>query len=138
MIISDGQWTVLKPALDAARDRGQGGRPLGEERRTIEAIAWRMRNGARWRAVPAELGPWWKAAQLHIRWSRAGVWQRLFRLLRDAGRAELAEVFLDGSSIRAHHKAAGAKGGRSGTALAARAAAGARSCASPATAAAGR
>ena len=138
MIISDERWTVLKPALDAARDRGQGGRPLAEERRTVEAIAWRMRNGARWRAVPAELGPWWKAAQLHIRWSRAGVWQRLFRLLRDAGRAELAEVFLDGSSIRAHHKAAGAKGGRSGTASVVRAAAGARSCASPATAAAGR
>ena len=111
---------------------------MGEARRTIEAIAWRMRNGARWRAVPRELGPWWKAAQLHIRWSRAGVWQRLFLLLRDAGRAELAEIFLDGSSIRAHQKAAGAKGGRSGTASAARVAAGARSCAWPATAAAGR
>ena len=56
-VLSDAQWAVLKPALDAARDRGQGGRPLTAERRTVEAIAWRVRNGARWRAVPADLGP---------------------------------------------------------------------------------
>jgi transposase len=82
----------------------------GEERRTVEAIAWRMRNGAGWRSVPAELGPWWKAAQPPIRWSRTRVWERLFAELRDAGRPELGEVFLDGSSVRAHQKAAGARG----------------------------
>jgi transposase len=45
-IMNASQWAVLKPALDAARDRGRGGRPLGEERRTVEAIAWPMRIGA--------------------------------------------------------------------------------------------
>ena len=68
---------------------------------------WRLRNGARWRAVPAEYGPWWRPAQLHIRRSEAGVWERLFAYLRDAGRPELADVFLDVTVVRAHHKAAG-------------------------------
>jgi transposase len=118
-ILSDGEWTRLKAALDVARSGT--GRPLEEERKTVEAVIWRQRNGAKWRAVPAELGPWWKAAQLHIRWSRSGVWERLFAMLRDAGQPELGEVFLEGTNVRAHHKAAGAKGRRHCTPSAARA-----------------
>ena len=39
------------------------------------------------------------------------MWERAFAVLRDAGQPELGEVFLDGTNVRAHHKAAGAKGG---------------------------
>lgn len=108
-VLSDVQWAELKAVLDTVRS-GEG-RRFADERRTIEAVIWRARNGARWRAVPAELGPWWRAAQLHIRWSQKGTWARLFAALRQAGRPDLAEVFLDATSVRAHHKAAGAKGG---------------------------
>jgi transposase len=108
-VLSDDEWARLKAALDAARSGT--GRPFPDERRTVEAVVWRRRNGAKWRAVPPELGPWWKAAQLHIRRSRLGVWERAFAHLRDGGRPELGEVFLDGTSVRAHQKAAGAKGG---------------------------
>lgn len=108
-VLSDGEWARLKAALDAVRSGT--GRPFPDERRTVEAVVWRQRNGAKWRAVPPELGPWWKAAQLHIRWSRAGVWERAFAWLRERGRPDLGEVFLDGTSVRAHQKAAGAKGG---------------------------
>ncbi len=54
-------------------------------RRTVEAIVWRHANGAKSRAVPAELGPWWAAAQTFTRWSRLSVWKRLLGLA--AGRA---------------------------------------------------
>ncbi len=120
-VLSNGEWARLKAALDAARSGT--GRPFPDERRTVEAVVWRQRNGAKWRSVPAALGPWWKAAQLHIRWSRGGVWERAFAALRDAGAPDLGEVFLDGTSVRAHHKAAGAKGGRRRRPSAARAAA---------------
>lgn len=62
--------------------------------------------------MPPEFGPWWIAAQLFIRWSKLGVWQRLFDNVKDGDQA-LGMVFLDGTTIRAHHKAAGAakKGG---------------------------
>src|SRR3954470_14867889 len=107
MVLTDEQWVALKAALDAVRPGT--GRPLRDERRTVEGVVWRPRNGARWRSVPAEYGPWWRPAQLHIRWSRTGVWARLFAHLRDAGRPELADVFVDGTVVRAHQKAAGAR-----------------------------
>ncbi len=119
-ILSDDEWARLKAALDAARSGT--GHPFPDERRTVEAVIWRQRNGAQWRAVPSELGPWWKAAQLHIRWSRLGVWERAFAALRAAGRPDLGEIFLDGTAIRAHQKAAGAKGGPRPTRLGDRAA----------------
>ncbi len=135
-VLSESEWVRLKAALDAARSGT--GRRFPDERRTVEAVVWRQRNGAKWRAVPAELGPWWKAAQLHIRWSRLGVWERAFAHLRDAGRPELGEVFLDGTSVRAHQKAAGAKGGRHRKLSDARAAAMGRKPARSATRRAGR
>ena len=106
--LTDDEWALLKVALDEARSGT--GRPLRDERRVVEGVIWRLRNGAKWRSVPDRFGPWWRAAQLHIRWSKAGVWERAFAHLRDEGRAGLAEVFLDGTSIRAHQKASGAKG----------------------------
>ena len=47
------------------------------------------------------------AAQTLIRWSRLGVWERLLALVQERG-IGLGMTFLDGTSIRAHAKAAGA------------------------------
>ncbi len=47
------------------------------------------------------------AAQTFIRWARLGVWEQLLRLVQERGVA-LGLIFLDGTSIRAHQKAAGA------------------------------
>jgi transposase len=86
--------------------------PPSNLRRTVEAITWRCQNGAKWRAIPAELGPWWMAAQTVIRWARLGVWERLLELAQARG-IQLGMTFLDGTNIRAHAKAAGTakKGG---------------------------
>jgi transposase len=96
---------VLRPLIEAVRPRGKTAHR--DLRRTIEAILWRHRNGAKWRSIPAGLGPWWGAAQTFIRWARRGVWERLLELVQDA-RVSFGMVFLDGTSVRAHQKAAGA------------------------------
>ena len=104
-MLSDAQWAVLEPLVEACRPQGKT--PPQDLRRTLAAILWRPENGAKWRAVPAELGPWWRAAQVFIRWARAGVWERLLSLVQERG-VQLGMVFLDGTSVRAHQKAAGA------------------------------
>jgi transposase len=99
------------PCIKRRRDtsvRPRGKTPPKELRRTISAILWRHQNGAKWRSIPAELGPWWLAAQLFIRWAKQGVWERLLDLLQQRDIA-LGMSFIDGTNIRAHHKAAGAE-----------------------------
>jgi len=70
--------------------------------------SWGHENGAKWRSLPSEFGPWWMAAQTFIRWSRLGVWERLLALVRGRRGVALGMAFLDGTSVRAHQKAAGA------------------------------
>jgi len=111
-VLSDAEWAALSPLIEAVRPRGKT-EPL-ELRRTVEAIIWRHENGAKWRAIPAELGPWWMAAQCYNRWFHLGVWERLLALAQERGDgAAFGMAFLDGSNIRAHRCAAGAakKGG---------------------------
>jgi transposase len=105
VVLSDDQWAVLEALIDECRPRGKT-EPVAL-RETMEAMVWRHQNGAKWRSVPPDLVPWWRAAQTFIRWNHLGVWERLLDLAQERGVA-LGMVFLDGTSIRAHHKAAGA------------------------------
>ena len=104
-MLTDAQWALLEPLIEACRPKGKT--PPQDLRRTLSAILWRHQNGAKWRAIPAELGPWWRAAQIFIRWAKLGVWERLLRLVQERG-VQLGMVFLDGTSVRAHQKVAGA------------------------------
>src|SRR3954454_7196437 len=74
-MLAGAQWTKLEPLIEASRPKGKT--PPQDLRRTLSAIVWRHQNGAKWRAIPAELGPWSRAAQTFIRWARLGVWERL-------------------------------------------------------------
>src|SRR3712207_2897786 len=105
MGLTDEQWAVLAPLIEQCRPHAKV--PPRHLRRTIGAIIWRHDNGAKWRALPTDLGPWWMAAQTFIRWSRLGVWERLLSLVQERG-ISLGMTFLDGTSIRSHQKAAGA------------------------------
>jgi transposase len=105
-MLSDTQWAVLEPLVEACRPHSKV--PPSNLRRTKSAILWRHENGAKWRSLPSDLGPWWMAAQTFIRWARLGVWERLLGLVQERG-VNLGMTFLDGTSIRAHQKAAGAR-----------------------------
>src|SRR5215210_4987283 len=105
-VFTDTVWAVWEPLIEAVRPHGKT--PPTELRRTIAAIVWRHQNGAKWRSIPAELGPWWRLAQLFIRWAKQGVLEDLLDLVQQRGVA-LGMTFIDGTTIRAHHKAAGAE-----------------------------
>src|SRR5215212_3153736 len=100
-MFTDAQWAELAPLVE--RCRPQAKVPPSNLRRTMSAILWRHANGAKWRSIPAELGPWWMAAQIFIRWSRLGVWERLLVLAQERG-VQLGMTFLDGTSVRAHQR----------------------------------
>lgn len=59
-VLTDEEWKALKAALDAVRSRRR--RPMEHERQTAEAVIWRLKNDAKSRAIPPELGPCHRAA----------------------------------------------------------------------------
>ena len=105
-VLTDAQWAELAPLIEQCRPAHKTEHV--NLRRTIEAIVWRHDNGAKWRRIPPHLGPWWMAAQTFNRWSRHGVWERLLQRAQQREGVKLGMAFLDGTTIRAHQKAAGA------------------------------
>ncbi len=62
-------------------------RPRVEDRRTIEAILWRIDNGAKWRSIPAEFGNWHHAYLRFRRWAVRGVTAQCFNYGHAIGHA---------------------------------------------------
>ena len=89
------------------------GRPPKDHRLIVEAIVWLDRTGAPWRDLPSEFGPWETVASRFYRWRRGGVWDQVLAALRaqaDArGELDWLLHFVDGSVVRAHQHAAGAR-----------------------------
>src|SRR3954462_1940804 len=54
-VLSDALWAELEPLINEVRPHCKV--PHDNLRQTIEAILWRHQNGAKWRAIPGELGP---------------------------------------------------------------------------------
>jgi transposase len=112
-ILTDEQWARLAPLLPP--EKPATGRPAKPHREVVEAIGWVLRTGAAWRDLPPEYGPWQTAASRFYRWGERGVWDRVLAALQaDAdARGDLDWLlhYLDGSVVRAHQHAAGAKGG---------------------------
>ena len=48
-LLKDAQWAMLEPLVEQCRPKGKT--PPQDLHRTLEAILWRHRNGAKWRAV---------------------------------------------------------------------------------------
>jgi transposase len=82
------------------------GRTAADNRLFVEAVLWIARTGSPWRDLPAQFGPWNSVYQRFARWSRGGVWHRVFAHL--AQDADFEETFIDSTIVRAHQHAAGA------------------------------
>jgi transposase len=102
--ITDAEWLRIQDLLPT---RG----PAADNRRFLDAVVYVGRTGIPWRDLPERFGPWNSAWRRFDRWSRAGVWQRVFDALQDP---DLEWLILDSTIIRAHPCAAGAKKRRTG------------------------
>ena len=117
--MSDAEWAFFEPFVVAGGPLS--GRPPSDHRRTLDGIFWVTRTGAPWRDLPEELGKWNSVYQQFRRWSLSGLWDLLLDALAGSGAAPKTVQMIDSTVIRAHHQAAGAKGGLKTRVLAARA-----------------
>ena len=81
----------------------------------VDGILWRLATGVPWRDLPERFGPWRTVYSRFRRWQQAGVWERVLAALQAeadaAGDLDWTLHFLDGTTVRAHQHAAGAKKG---------------------------
>ena len=112
--LTDAQWRRLRPLLPAQKPAT--GRPGKDHRTVINGILWILRTGAPWRDLPERFGPWATVASRFYRWRKQGLWDRLLaEVQREAdaiGQLEWEVHYVDGTNVRAHQHAAGAKRGR--------------------------
>ena len=52
-----------------------------DNRLFVEAVLYRYRAGIPWRDLPERFGDFWVIHTRHMRWSKRGVWQRVFEVL---------------------------------------------------------
>ena len=116
--MSDSEWAYFEPFLVRGR-----GRPPRNHRKVLDGVFWLMRTGAPWRDLPEEFGDWNAVFRQFRRWADSGLWDVILEALGGSEASDTALQMLDATIIRAHHCAAGGKGGASATRSAARAAA---------------
>jgi transposase len=76
-----------------------------DDRRVLSGIVFVIRNGLRWRDAPAAYGPPKTLYNRWVRWSRLGVFSRIFAALAaEAGPAE--QLMIDATHLKAHRTAA--------------------------------
>ena len=118
-VLTDVQWERIAPLLPGKK--GDPGRSGENNRRFVEGVLWVVRTGAPWRDLPDCFGKWFSVWKRFRRWALKGVFERLFQALSDEPDFEYA--LIDGTIIKVHRHATGAKGGLSIRPSAARAAA---------------
>ena len=89
---SDESWARIDKLLPGKKgDSGCTGR---DNRLFMEAVLWIARVDAPWRDLPPEFGKWYTAYTRFRRWSKKGVWPRVFAALRENPSCDY--VFVDG------------------------------------------
>ena len=105
------QWERIRDLLPGRA--GHVGVTAKDNRLFVEAVLYRYRAGIPWRDLPERFGDFRVIHLRHSRWSRSGVWQRVFEALSQEADNEYAMI--DSTIVRAHQHSAGAKRGRSTT-----------------------
>ena len=104
--VTDAEWEKIRLYLPEARE-GSRGRPAADSRKILNGICWILRSGAAWRDLPERYGPWQTVYKRFVKWSKAGIFEKIFKDL--AADADLQDISIDSTCIKAHKASAGAK-----------------------------
>lgn len=109
--LTDEQWQQLEELLPPQKPKT--GRLNLDHRTVINGMVWILKTGAPWRDLPERYGKWQTVASRFYRWQQSGVWDRILAALQQSkdrdGQIEWEVHYVDGSVVRAHQHAAGAK-----------------------------
>ena len=99
--LSEAQFDRLRPLLPN-KVRGV---PRVDDRKVISGIIHVIRSGLMWRDAPACYGPHKTLYNRFVRWSKAGVFDRIFQALASESTAS-ETLMIDSTHLKAHRTAA--------------------------------
>ena len=108
-LMSNEEWAFHERFIWAIR--APNGRKPMNHRVALDGIFWIARTGSPWRDLPEEFGKWSSVYRQFRRWTLAGLWENILEALNESGLVPDALQMIDSTVLRAHHQAAGAKGG---------------------------
>lgn len=106
-LVTDDLWVMIEPLFPKPKRHPKGGRPRLPDRAALTGILFVLKTGIPWEYLPRELGcgsgmTCWRRLR---DWQKAGVWERLHRVLLDrlraADRIDFSRAVVDSSSVRA-------------------------------------
>jgi transposase len=108
LLVPDALWALVEPILPSHPYTPGVGKPRVPDRVCLTGILFVLKSGIPWEDFPQEMGccgmTLWNRLD---EWRRAGVWEKLHRLLLDklrgAGEIDFSRVIVDSSSVRAIH-----------------------------------
>ena len=99
-LLSRDQMRRIEPFFPRPR-----GLPRVDDRRVVSGILYVIRNGLQWKDAPRRYGPHKTLYNRFVRWSRLGVFARIFAALAaEAGPPE--RLMFDATHLKAHRTAA--------------------------------
>lgn len=99
-LLSEAQMRRIEPFFPLSH-----GVPRVDDRRVISGIIFVLKNGLRWRDAPPAYGPHKTIYNRFIRWSRLGVFNRIFAELAARG-SKPDRLMIDATHLKAHRTAA--------------------------------
>src|ERR1700757_1745535 len=99
-LLSERQMARISPYFPPSH-----GIPRVDDRRVVSGIVYVIRNGLQWKDAPKEYGPHKTLYNRFIRWSRMGVFDRIFPALASAG-PKPERIMIDATHLKAHRTAA--------------------------------
>ena len=98
--LSKAQMGRIEPFFPASH-----GVPRVDDRRVVSGIIFVIRNGLRWRDAPKDYGPHKTIYNRFVRWSRLGVFNKIFAALAGSG-PKPDRLMIDATHLKAHRTAA--------------------------------
>lgn len=99
-LLSAGQMRRIEPYFPLSH-----GVPRVDDRRVLSGIVYVIHNGLQWKDAPTGYGPHKTLYNRFVRWSRLGVFDRIFAALAGAG-PKPERIMIDATHLKAHRTAA--------------------------------
>jgi transposase len=103
--LTDEQFKKIEHILPGRK--GYVGVTAKDNRIFINGVLWIFKTGAPWRDLPERYGHWKNIHRRFSRWARASIFDKIFHILSED--ADMEFLLMDGTIVKAHQHAAGAK-----------------------------